>query len=334
MEKVKPNIVIALMIAAGVSISPASQAASYNPVTQKAQSKLAQLGFDPGTTDGILGRHTIAAIKAFQKKSGLPVTGALDSATQAKLAIGAPAPQVARVAQVAQVAPTPQVAQVTTVIDWRPVPTQDELDKLVANPANDSNFPYNDYRPGAPAANLGLPGAAILAAMNNSADTYGSRPPGQPKHTGEGYKYMTDCLTTGYDSTFWSDITFHYYCQMSLPRKCYTYASAGKSKDGIKYPRPAAYQVCATGKLPESPDFVAFVPKTQPQVFQYVMFGQTNAFNHEQEQAIINAFYGVKNPADPKECRLKRPLRTEDPTDGTHCLANKTMKTKLVGKGT
>ena len=319
MEKVKPNIVIALMIAAGVSISLASQAASYNPVTQKAQSKLAQLGFDPGTTDGILGRHTIAAIKAFQKKSGLPETGALDSATQAKLAIGAPAPQV---------------AQVTTVIDWRPVPTQDELDKLVANPANDSNFPYNDYRPGAPAANLDLPGAAILAAMNNSADTYGSRPPGQPKHTGEGYKYMTGCLTTGYDSTFWSDITFHYYCQMSLPRKCYTYALAGKSKDGIKYPRPAAYQVCATGKLPESPDFVAFVPKTQPQVFQYVMFGQTNAFNHEQEQAIINAFYGVKNPADPKECRLKRPLRTEDPTDGTHCLANKTMKTKLVGKGT
>ncbi|MGB8899741.1 MAG: peptidoglycan-binding domain-containing protein [Methylocella sp.] len=212
MEKVKPNIVIALMIAAGVSMSPATQAASYNPVTQRAQSKLAQLGFDPGTTDGILGRHTIAAIKAFQKKSGLPETGALDSATQAKLAIGAPAPQVA------QVAPAPQVAQVTTVIDWRPVPTQDELDTLVANPANDSNFPYNDYRPGAPAANLDLPGAAILAAMNNSADTYGSRPPGQPKHTGEGYKYMTGCLTTGYDSSFWSDITFHYYCQMSLPR--------------------------------------------------------------------------------------------------------------------
>ena len=153
----------------------------YNPVTQRAQSKLAQLGFDPGTTDGIFGRHTIAAIKAFQKKSGLPETGALDSATQAKLAIGAPAHQVAQVAQAAQVAPAPQVAQVTTVIDWRPVPTQDELDTLVANPANDFNFPYNDYRPGAPAANLDLPGAAILAAMNNSADTYGSLSrPGSP----------------------------------------------------------------------------------------------------------------------------------------------------------
>jgi hypothetical protein len=59
------------------------------------------------------------------------------------------------------------------------------------------------------------------------------------------------------------------------------------------------------------------------------MFG----FKHEQEQTIIN-FYGVKNPADPRECRLKRPRRTEDPTDGTHCLVNKTMQQNLVGKGT
>jgi hypothetical protein len=74
------------------------------------------------------------------------------------------------------------------------------------------------------------------------------------------------------------------------------------------------------------------VTKTQPQIFQYVMFGQTHAFNHEQEQAIINAFYGVKNPADATECRLKRPRRTEDPTDGTHCLVNKTMHQRLVGR--
>jgi hypothetical protein len=64
-----------------------------------------------------------------------------------------------------------------------------------------------------------------------------------------------------------------------------------------------------------------------------VMLGQTHAFNHEQEQAIINAFYGVTNPADRKECSLKRPRRTEDPTDGTHCLVNKTMAVTLVGRG-
>ncbi|TPV99904.1 MAG: hypothetical protein USCAAHI_00655 [Beijerinckiaceae bacterium] len=119
---------------------------------------------------------------------------------------------------------------------------------------------------------------------------------------------------------------------MSKPRACYTYALSGKSTPGgVKFARPAAYRGCATGALPESADF-ALLTKTQPQIFQYVMFGQTNAFKHEQEQAIINAFYGVKNPADPKECRLKRPRRTEDPTDGTHCLVNKTMQQNLVGK--
>lgn len=226
-----------------------------------------------------------------------------------------------------------QAPQVNTVSDWRPVPAQDELNKLVANPVNDPKFPYTDYRPDAPAANLDLPGAAILAAMNRSADTFGSRAAGQPKHTDQGYKYLTGCLKTNFAPTNWSDIAIHYYCQMSKPRACYTYALSGKSTGGVKYPRPKAYQGCAAGTLPKAADF-AFVAKTQPQIFQYVMFGQTNAFHHEQEQAIINAFYGVKNPADRKECRLKRPRRTEDPHDGTHCLANKTMAIKLVGKGT
>jgi hypothetical protein len=226
------------------------------------------------------------------------------------------------------------VDKVNAVADWIQVPAQEQLDKLVANPANDPSFPYTDYRPDAPAANLDLPGAAILAAMNSSADIFGSRLTGQSKHTDQGYKYLTGCLQTGYAPTDWPDIAIHYYCQMSKPRACYTYALSGKSTPGgVKYSRPAAYQGCATGKLPQSADF-AFVTKTQLQIFQYVMFGQTHAFNHEQEQAIINAFYGVKNPADPKECRLKRPRRTEDPTDGTHCLVNKTMQQRLVGRST
>jgi hypothetical protein len=302
------------MIAAGIGISPASQAAGYNPVTQQAQSKLATLGLNPGTVNGVAGSDTMTAIKAFQKQSGLKETGTLDSATLEKLGIGT------------------SVDKVNAVADWVPVPTQEQLDKLVANPVNDPNFPYTDYRPDAPAANLDLPGAAIMAAMNSSADIFGSRLTGQPKHTDQGYKYLTGCLKTGFAPTHWSDITIHYYCQMSKPRACYTYALAGKATPpGVKYARPAAYQGCATGKFPQSADF-AFVAKTQPQIFQYVMFGQTHAFNHEQEQAIINAFYGVKNPADSKECRLKRPRRTEDPTDGTHCLVNKTMKQRLVGR--
>jgi peptidoglycan hydrolase-like protein with peptidoglycan-binding domain len=320
------TIVLSILIAAGIGISPAAQAAGFSPVTQQAQSKLTALGFTPGPSDGILGRNTITAIKAFQKKSGLPETGILDSATLAKLDTGA---------QTSQAPATPQTAQTpqsTTVSDWRAVPAQDELDKLTANPVNDPGSPYTDYRPNAPAANLDLPGAAIVTAMKTSSDTFGSGPPGTPKSTPKAHKAMTDCLNTR--PTHWSDLTLHYYCQMAQPRQCFTYALRGKSTPGgVKYSRTEAYKGCATGTLPYSP-FFAFVTKTQPQIFQYVMFGQTNAFKPEQEQAIINAFYGVTNPADPKECRLKRPRRAEDPADGTHCLANKTMAPPLVGKGT
>ncbi len=318
MRKAQRAVIVALTIAtAAIATLPASWAAGYNPVTQEAQSKLAAQGLDPGTLDGVLGGKTSAAIKSFQEKSGLPQTGALDSATLDKLGIGV------------------AVDKVNAVVDWIPVPTQEQLDKLTADPKNDKSAPpYSDYRPNAPAASLGLPGASILAAMNASADIYGSRRTGQPKHTDQGYKYATECLKTNYAPTDWPDIAIHYYCQMSKPRACYTYALSGKSTPpGVKYPRPAAYRGCADGRLKEASDFV-FVTKTQPLVFQYVMFGQTHAFDHEQEQAVINAFYGVKNPADRAECQAKRPRRTEDPTDGTHCLVNKTMSQKLAGKGT
>jgi peptidoglycan hydrolase-like protein with peptidoglycan-binding domain len=306
------NMLPCLMIALGLGLSQTAQAAGYNPVTQQAQSKLAALGLNPGPLDGVAGGATRTAVQAFQKQSGLPGTGALDAGTLEKLGIGTS-------------------DKAGAVADWTPAPTQDDLDKLVANPINDPTAPFADYRPNAPAANLDLPGATILAAMNTSADIYGSRLPGQPKHTDEGYKYLTGCLKTGFAPTNWPDIAIHYYCQMSKPRACYTYALSGKSTGGVKLPRPKAYEGCATGKLPQADDF-AFVAKTQPQIFQYVMFGQTHAFNHEQEQAVINAFYGVKNAADRKECRLKRPRRTEDPNDGTHCLVNKTMAVRLGGK--
>jgi peptidoglycan hydrolase-like protein with peptidoglycan-binding domain len=309
---VRRNLLACLMITLGLGLSQAAQAAGYNPVTQQAQSKLKSLGLDPGPLDGVAGGATKTAVQAFQKQSGIPETGVLDAATLDKLGIGT-------------------ADKANAVMDWIPAPTQDDLDKLAANPINDPGSPYTDYRPNAPAANLDLPGAAILAAMNTSADIFGSRRAGQPKHTNDGYNYLTGCLKTNYAPTNWPDIAIHYYCQMSKPRACYTYALSGKSTGGVKVPRPKAYQGCAAGALPQAADFV-FVTKTQPQIFQYVMFGQTHAFNHEQEQAIINAFYGVTNPADRNECRLKRPRRTEDPNDGTHCLVNKAMSVRLVGK--
>jgi Putative peptidoglycan binding domain len=307
------NVLPCLLIAVGLGLSQTAHAAGYNPVTHQAQSKLAALGHDPGPLDGVAGGGTRRGVLSFQRQSGLPETGVLDPATLEKLGIGT------------------SVDKANAVADWMPAPAQDELDELVAKPVNDSSSPYTDYRPNAPAANLDLPGAAILAAMNTSADIFGSRRAGQPKHTDEGYKHLTGCLKTTFAPTSWPDIAIHYYCQMSKPRACYTYALSGRST-GAKLPRPRAYQGCAAGALPNGADF-AFVARTQPLIFQYVMFGQTHAFNHEQEQAIINAFYGVKNPADRSECRQKRPRRTEDPSDGTHCLVNKTMAVRLVGKG-
>jgi hypothetical protein len=315
MKRARLALFLTLAIATGVAASSSSYAAGYNPVTQQAQTRLAASGSDPGVLDGVLGGKTVDAIKSFQKQSGLAETGELDKATLEKLGVGV------------------AVDKVGAVTDWAPVPTQDELDSLTANSINDPKFPYTDYRPNAPGANRDLPGAAILAAMNAAADVYGSRLAGQAKHTDQGFKYMSECLKTNYAPRHWSDIAIHYYCQMSKPRACYTYALSGKSiPPGVKYPRPAAYRGCATGKLSKAEDFV-FVAKAQPLIFQYVMFGQTHAFNHEQEQAVVNAFYGVKDPADRNECRIKRPRRTEDPNDGTHCLVNKTMSIRLVGKG-
>ena len=308
---VLPCLMMALGLGLGLSQAVQGAGYGYNPVAQLAQTKLAEQGFNPGPLDGVAGGGTRAAVVQFQQKNGLPTTGLLDQATLDKLGIG--------------------TATDKPVADWIPVPSQDDLDKLVAKGINTPDSPYTDYRPQAPAANLDLPGAAILAAMNKSADIYGSRGPGQPGHTDQGYQYLTGCLKTGYAPTNWADIMIHYYCMMSKPRACYTYALSGKST-GSKIPRPLAYKGCASGTLPNGPDFAEYVPKTQPEIFQYVMFGQTNAFNHEQEQAIINAFYGVTNPADRNECARKRPRRTEDPQDGTHCLVNKTMSQALVGK--
>jgi localization factor PodJL len=49
------------------------------------QSLLAEQGFDPGPTDGLLGRQTIQAITAFQEEAGLPTTGQIDEGLVAAL---------------------------------------------------------------------------------------------------------------------------------------------------------------------------------------------------------------------------------------------------------
>jgi peptidoglycan hydrolase-like protein with peptidoglycan-binding domain len=45
------------------------------------QSSLGRLGFDCGIADGLYGRKTVWAVKQFQKKRGLRVTGTVDGNT-------------------------------------------------------------------------------------------------------------------------------------------------------------------------------------------------------------------------------------------------------------
>ena len=53
-----------------------------------AQKALQAKGYEVGDVDGKLGPKTRAAVKAFQKDEGLPVTGRLDTGTMARLRSG------------------------------------------------------------------------------------------------------------------------------------------------------------------------------------------------------------------------------------------------------
>jgi hypothetical protein len=52
---------------------------------KQAQEKLRQKGLYRGRTDGIIGRETKTALRTFQRKNGLPVTGSLDRRTMSAL---------------------------------------------------------------------------------------------------------------------------------------------------------------------------------------------------------------------------------------------------------
>jgi peptidoglycan hydrolase-like protein with peptidoglycan-binding domain len=55
---------------------------------QVAQVHLREFGFDPGPVDGIYTAQTQAAVRAYQARYGLPVTGLLDRATRRELLPG------------------------------------------------------------------------------------------------------------------------------------------------------------------------------------------------------------------------------------------------------
>jgi peptidoglycan hydrolase-like protein with peptidoglycan-binding domain len=55
---------------------------------QVAEAHLKAFGFDPGPVDGLYTAQTQAAVRAFQARYGLPVSGLLDRATREELRLG------------------------------------------------------------------------------------------------------------------------------------------------------------------------------------------------------------------------------------------------------
>ena len=55
---------------------------------QVAEVHLRDFGYDPGPVDGVYTAETQAAVRAYQRRYGLPVSGLLDQATRQKLLPG------------------------------------------------------------------------------------------------------------------------------------------------------------------------------------------------------------------------------------------------------
>ena len=71
--------------------APDSRTLQFPSSVFEAQLGLARAGISPGVLDGVLGSQTRAALRVYQGREGLPITGQLDPLTRARLAYVAPA---------------------------------------------------------------------------------------------------------------------------------------------------------------------------------------------------------------------------------------------------
>ena len=60
--------------------------ADRTALVAKIQTLLAEAGYDPGPADGVAGPKTVDAVKAYQRKVGVPDTGQIDQRLMASLA--------------------------------------------------------------------------------------------------------------------------------------------------------------------------------------------------------------------------------------------------------
>ena len=86
-----PGRLLAGLLLCAAALWPALPAAGSDPEVEAAQRRLVALGYEPGAVDGVMGRRTRSALRAFQRARGLTPTGRVDDATRAALRLPAKA---------------------------------------------------------------------------------------------------------------------------------------------------------------------------------------------------------------------------------------------------
>jgi|GEM_PF-6227827 len=231
-----------------------------------------------------------------------------------------------------------------------------------------------------------LAAATVLKALRDIRETYWLLTPTKDERSKANgldrvakYRHVVEiagresgCLSNA--ALHWSDLQMHYYCALpGVIRACYrsmapsmlTIPSADGTFPPIAENRRVALRRCldaVPGPLVDAlvkqgelfqDELKAFyasqwVPVGQDKVnvFDAIMFAQTYAFDLEQEQAVINAFYAdflpdvmagksVDLSQDADACEKARPRRAseKDLAPGGHCRANKVLTQPLVSVG-
>lgn len=103
-----------------LAFAPLPAGAQSGPVAQ-AQERLDALGLSPGPIDGVMGSRTQDALRAFQRKNDLPVSGELDWPTRTALAATVRKAPAGSSAPVPRAVPVPGIA-----ISALPAPGNDQ----------------------------------------------------------------------------------------------------------------------------------------------------------------------------------------------------------------
>ena len=262
------------------------------------------------------------------------------------------------------------------ICDWADFPGKSDLATLLAK---GSTFTDQSNAPALPAKQeVDLPGAVIASAMKANFDYYMdnyydpksgvavSYPSSGVGAGIDGYLgAMSNCLSTGFASNYYSDLQMNYYCTFLAVRQCYTYGM-GASKSAPADKRRDVVDYCLKGDKSDTllgsqaaegaPEFKVMVTDgtfdsegksySQADVFRYIMLSRTSAFDVGQQQRVVNEFWNYvqervkskKSVSDyysttPTNCDFRPWRNAVDLSDGKHCYGSKTYSTNPAPVG-